>query len=56
MEPADAAIIGTILGAVLGSLADLGVNMWISQRTLLFSGDTILIGAVLCALPGYVFG
>ena len=47
---------GLGVGALLGGLMGLGVCMWIIEGTWLFPGDTILIGAILCGLAGFLFG
>jgi hypothetical protein len=47
---------GLFVGAFLGGFAGLGVCMWIIEGTWLFPGDTILIGAVVCGILGFLFG
>lgn len=47
---------GVILGAFTGASAGLGVCVYLIPGTLLFPGDTILIGAILFAFLGYKYG
>lgn len=47
---------GLWVGALLGGLAGLGVCMWIIDGTLLFPGDTMLFGAIICAVLGFLYG
>lgn len=48
---------GLLIGAGLGSAAGLGACMWILPDELSrFPGDTILAGAVICGVLGYIFG
>lgn len=50
------AIKGTLAGGFLGALAGLGVCMWLIPGTLLFVGDTIVIGALVGGVAGFVWG
>ena len=47
---------GLWVGALLGGLLGLGVCIWLIEGTLLFPGDTMLIGAVVCGLGGFLCG
>lgn len=47
---------GLLVGAPLGGLAGLGVCMWFIDGTLLFPGDTMLSGAILCGVLGFLYG
>ena len=47
---------GLLVGAVLGALAGLGACMWLIEGTLLFPGDTMLFGAVICGVAGFLWG
>lgn len=47
---------GLIIGAVLGALVGLGVCVWLITETLLFPGDTMVAGALICGVCGYVWG
>jgi hypothetical protein len=47
---------GLWVGALLGGLAGLSVCTWLIEGTLLFPGDTILIGAVTCGIAGFLCG
>jgi hypothetical protein len=49
-------IAGTLLGGLCGSGLGLGACMFIFDEPPLFTGDTILIGAVLCGILGYFLG
>lgn len=46
-------ITGAALGALIGGAMGLGVCMFVFEGTLLFEGDTVLAGAVICGSPGY---
>ncbi len=47
---------GLLVGGLLGGLAGLGVCMWLINGTLLFPGDTILAGALICGVLGFLYG
>jgi hypothetical protein len=47
---------GLWIGALLGALVGLGAGMWLFEHPLLFQGETILLGAILCGLAGFLFG
>jgi hypothetical protein len=47
---------GLWVGALLGALMGLGVCMWILRSTILFPGDTMLFGAIVCGILGFLFG
>ena len=47
---------GFLLGALLGGTLGLGICVWVIPFTLLFPGDTILTGAVVCGIGGYWYG
>jgi ABC-type nitrate/sulfonate/bicarbonate transport system permease component len=47
---------GLLVGVPLGGLAGLGVCMWLIDGTLLFPGDTMLFGAILCGVLGFLYG
>ncbi len=47
---------GLWVGMLLGAFAGLGVCMWLIQGTLLFPGDTMLFGAIICGILGFLFG
>jgi uncharacterized protein YcfJ len=49
-------VLGTLLGGLTGGLLGLGACMYIFEAPLLFTGDTILIGAVVCGALGYYLG
>lgn len=46
----------TGLGALIGAGIGWGACVFVIDDPLLFPGDTILFGAILCGLLGYVFG
>jgi hypothetical protein len=50
------AIKGLIWGVFLGGLAGLGVCIWLISETLLFPGDTMVAGALICGTCGYIYG
>lgn len=50
------AIKGLIWGAFLGALSGLGVCIWLISGTLLFPGDTMVAGALICGAFGYIYG
>jgi len=47
---------GAFGGAVIGGLGGLGVCTWIIDETILFPGDTIVAGSLICGALGFVFG
>jgi ABC-type proline/glycine betaine transport system permease subunit len=49
-------IAGTLIGGLIGGGMGLGACMFIFEGTLLFPGDTVLAGALICGLLGLVFG
>ena len=49
-------ISGVLLGVLVGGGLGLGACIFIFEDTLLFTGDTVLIGAVVCGTLGYFLG
>ncbi len=49
-------VTGVLLGVVVGGGLGLGACMFIFEETLLFPGDTVLAGALVCGTLGYIFG
>ena len=49
-------ILGAIFGALIGASLGLGTCLWVIPVTLLFPGDTMLLGAVACGYGGYRYG
>lgn len=49
-------IFGTLFGALAGGGLGLGACMYLFDDPPFFTGDTILIGAVVCGLLGLFFG
>lgn len=49
-------VAGTLLGGLCGAGLGLGACIFIFEVPPLFTGDTILIGAVLCGVLGYFLG
>ena len=49
-------IAGVFFGALIGGGLGLGACMFIFEGTLLFPGDTILCGAMICGVLGFFFG
>jgi Mg/Co/Ni transporter MgtE len=47
---------GLLVGSFLGGLAGLGVCMWLIDGTLHFPGDTMLFGALICGVLGFLYG
>ncbi len=47
---------GTLLGALLGAGLGLGACTFIFEGPLLFMGDTMLAGAIICGVLGYFLG
>lgn len=47
---------GLFVGALLGAVAGLSVCVWLLTETLLFPGDTILLGAIIGTVCGYLWG
>lgn len=52
----DQAAKGLWIGALFGGISGLGVCMFLIEGTLLFPGDTILFGALLFGLLGFLYG
>ncbi len=50
------AVKGLILGAFLGGIAGLGACIWLITETLIFPGDTMVAGALICGVCGFVWG
>ena len=50
------AIKGLFIGSLIGALAGLGTCVWLITETLLFPGDTMLFGAVVCGTCGFIWG
>ena len=46
----------TISGVLIGGSLGLGACMFIFEETLLFTGDTVLLGALICGTLGYFLG
>ncbi len=49
-------IAGTFFGALAGGGLGLGACMFLFDAPPLFTGDTILFGAIVCGLLGYFLG
>ncbi len=47
---------GILLGALAGGGIGFGACVFIFEDTLLFTGDTVLFGALLCGTLGFFFG
>lgn len=47
---------GLLLGVVLGATGGLGVCVWLIDGTLLFPGHTMLFGAILFGVLGFLYG
>lgn len=47
---------GLWVGALLGAVTGLGVCTYLIEGTLLFPGDTMLVGALVCGALGFVYG
>jgi hypothetical protein len=47
---------GTTLGALIGGGMGWGACTFVFEETLLFTGDTILAGALLCGTLGFYLG
>lgn len=54
-EPLDA-VVGLIAGAFWGATLGLGIGVWLVARTILFPGDTMVLGAIVCGVLGYYKG
>lgn len=50
------AISGTFLGALVGGGLGLGVCVFVIEGTWLFTGDTVLFGAIICGILGMIYG
>ncbi len=44
------------MGIFIGGGLGLGACMYVFEGTLFFPGDTVLVGAVVCGVLGYVYG
>ena len=49
-------IAATSLGALAGASLGLGACVYIFEQPLLFTGDTVLAGALICGRLGWYFG
>ena len=47
---------GVILGALFGASIGLGICMYVLPFTILFQGDTIVAGALICGIAGLIYG
>jgi hypothetical protein len=47
---------GALVGALIGGGLGLGACIYIFEGTLLFAGDTVLVGAVVCGTLGFFLG
>ncbi len=47
---------GVLAGVGLGGLSGLGVCIWLLDTPVVFSGDTMLLGAVLLGTCGWFWG
>ena len=47
---------GVLLGTLIGGGLGLGACIYIFEDTLLFTGDTVLFGAIICGSLGYFLG
>lgn len=45
---------GAFWGVLIGGLSGLGVCIWLIDEPILFPGDTIVIGALICGGLGFV--
>ncbi len=54
-EPLDA-VVGLIVGALFGATSGLGLGLYAMPGTLLFTGGTMVFGAIVCAVLGYYKG
>lgn len=50
------AISGAFLGALAGGGLGLGVCVFVIEGTWLFTGDTVLFGAIICGTLGMIYG
>ena len=50
------AIKGLIVGTFLGGIAGLGMCIWLFTENILFPGDTMVAGALICGTCGYIWG
>ncbi|MFO0924692.1 MAG: hypothetical protein U0905_19660 [Pirellulales bacterium] len=55
-NPLGNTIAGTLLGGLCGGGLGLGACMFIFDEPPFFTGDTILIGAMVCGVLGYLLG
>lgn len=49
-------ISGVLLGTLVGAGLGLGACIFVFDGTLLFTGDTVLLGSVTCGTLGYFLG
>jgi hypothetical protein len=49
-------VAGVLLGALVGAGFGLGACVFVFEDTLLFLGDTVLLGALTCGVLGYFLG
>ena len=49
-------IAAAVVGALFGSLIGLGICWGLIAEDLLFVGDTIVAGALICGTLGFIFG
>ena len=47
---------GLLGGGAIGALGGLGVCMWIIDEPILFQGDTIAAGGLICGTLGFIYG
>ena len=47
---------GIVMGVIVGGGLGLGACMYVFEGTLLFPGDTVLLGAVVCGTLGLIYG
>ena len=47
---------GVIFGALIGGSIGLGICVWVIPITLVFPGDTMVAGAIICGTAGYKYG
>lgn len=55
-EQADNWIVGTFVGALLGCGFGFGASTILFKEPLLFPGETILVGAIVFGVLGYLWG
>lgn len=54
-EPLDA-VVGLIVGAFWGAAPGLGIRLRLLPGAILFPGDTMALGAIVCGVLGYSKG